>query len=85
MPCDSITTQSVALAKAIPSILMEALKTQGWNITQSTNTQISAYQSGASLTWTAGKGVSIRGTGYAQKQITSLTKTYSKEAVTWAA
>ena len=32
MPCDTVTTQSTNLAKAIPTILMDALKAAGWNI-----------------------------------------------------
>lgn len=84
MPCDTITRQSVALANAVPAIVVEALKALEWNIVTSTETQISASLGGSSLTWTAGKGLAVRGR-LAQQQIRAMTKMYSVRAVHWAA
>jgi len=97
MPCDSITTQTIsaALSKAMPELLRAALEAEGWSIRQSTAAgQLSAYRYGAnyeSLTWTAGKGITIdfragsaatNAATATATSIASLTQAYSKAAVT---
>lgn len=85
MPCDTITTQSVSLAQGMPGIVEHALRSLGWNISESTKTRITAWGFG-NLTWTAGKGLTIRGDpGLVPKQLKAVTKAYSVQAVTWAA
>ncbi len=87
MPCNTITTQSIALAKAIPTILLNALEAAGWNIPLRSKTDgksITAYKGGATLTWTAGSGLSVR-SSTPQPLIAEITKAYSAQAVTWAA
>ncbi|OHB65744.1 MAG: hypothetical protein A2Y76_01575 [Planctomycetes bacterium RBG_13_60_9] len=76
--------QSINLAKAVPTILEDALKAAGWNITESTATGIAAYKAGIYLGWVAGKGLNVTGY-YPQETVTAITKAYSKQAVTWAA
>ncbi len=87
MPCNTVTTQSVALANAMPEIVAHALKSLGWIIRESTTTRITAYHVGTAndIIWTPGKGITIQGYGNTQEQIKTLTKEYSKQAVTWAA
>ena len=87
MPCDTVTTQSTNLAKAIPTILMDALKAAGWNIAMRSYVEgkrIDAYKGGATLTWIAGKGLEVRSYN-SQPLIAEVTKEYSKQAVSWAA
>lgn len=88
IPCNSITTQSVKLANAMPEIVLDALKDLGWNIQSETNSKITAYKSYESLTWESGKGITLSGMSNqttAEKNINAITKQYSKRAVTWAA
>jgi hypothetical protein len=85
MPCNTITTQSVALAKAMPSIVAHALKTQGWFIREEMETKITASSNFQSIVWTAGKGLTLTGYGDTKSQIKNIIKEYSKQAVTWAA
>lgn len=82
MPCDSNTTQTVSLAKAIPAVMADALKAAGWTLTQNTPTEIQAYNNGSSMIWTAGKGMTINGSAGVES---SIIRAYSKAAVSWAA
>ncbi len=87
MPCNTVTTQTIALAKALPTILMDALKSAGWDIPMRSYVEgkrIDAYKGGATLTWIAGKGLEVRSSN-PQPLIAEVTKAYSKQAVTWAA
>jgi hypothetical protein len=86
VPCNTITTQSVALAKAMPEIVAEAIKTCGGQISLLSQlpTAIQATIGNNRITWTAGKGITVQGYNN-QEQIKTLTKAYSKQAVTWAA
>lgn len=85
MPCDSISTQSINLAKAMPELVEEAMKSLGMTLYNKTKTMIQARTSDWSyVTWTAGQGLTVDGENN-QKHITDLTKAYSKQAVTWAA
>ena len=84
MPCDTITTQSINLAKAMPKLVEESLKIQGWQITINNVRTITARRYYNTLTWTQNKGIEIR-SGNAQQDIINLTKEYSKQAITWAA
>lgn len=85
MPCDTITTQSVALAKAIPELVAEAMKALGMQIVRENKTCIQARASDWTYTtWMAGKGLTVQGNNN-QKHVTEMTKAYSKQAVTWAA
>lgn len=85
MPCDTVTTQSVNLANAIPSILAESLTKSGWTLYETTDARITGYLSGATLEWNKGKGLSMRGYGNTQQQIVDVTRAYSVAAVSWAA
>lgn len=85
MPCDTITTQSVALAKAIPELVESAMKSLGMQIIHQTAANIKARTSDWTyITWTAGQGLTVQGNNN-QKYITQVTKEYSKQAVLWAA
>jgi hypothetical protein len=87
MPCNSITTQTVALKNAIPEIVRKALEADGWTIRESTAADIVAYRRSASVQWVKGTGLTVAGrrqTG--NEQIANdITREYSKQAVTWAA
>lgn len=85
MPCDSITTQSVNLQNAMPTIIEAALKALGYDITGSSETQIVARRQNFILDWTKGKGITVRGMRTNEVAITDLTREYSKQAVSWAA
>jgi hypothetical protein len=85
MPCNSTTTQSVALQNAMPEIVEKALTATGWNITGTGLNVILARKSGYSLTWNKGQGITIEGMRENQQAITAITKEYSKQAVSWAA
>lgn len=85
MPCDTITTQSVVLAKAMPELVKQALEDTGWRITSNIITRIVANNSyGDSITWETGKGIVLQGDN-AEKKINEVNQAYSKRAVTWAA
>ncbi len=87
MPCDSVTTQSVSLAKAQPVVLSEALKSAGWSISAGNAAEISAVSAVGRVTWQAGKGFTFTGMNEAQaKQSESaIVQAYSRAAVSWAA
>lgn len=87
MPCDSITTQSVNLANAIPTLVDAALRTLGWNVsgTLDNKSKIIARSGSYVLEWTKGEGVQITGMSKNETAITALTKEYSRAAVSWAA
>jgi len=85
VPCDSVTTQSINPAKALPDLVAQAMPACGWGIVQQTATSIQARTSTSIVTWTAGQGVTVEGYGNQQGQIGALTKAYSVKAVTWAA
>ena len=85
MPCDTITTQSIKLAKAMPELVKQAMEDLGWNIITATTTQITAENSYyETILWKAGKGLTIRGSN-TESIASKLSKAYSKQAVTWAA
>lgn len=86
MPCDTITTQSVKLANAIPQIIDTTLEAQGWKITSPITTmeRIVARKGNATLIWRQGQGIEIKSSN-SQEQLTRINKEYSKQAVTWAA
>lgn len=85
MPCNTVTTQSVALAKAITNIMENSLKRLGWSIVSISPTEIQARRAYSEMiVWRAGKGLEVRSPN-AQPIITQVTKEYSKQAVTWAA
>jgi hypothetical protein len=86
MPCNTITTQSVALAKAMPEIIQHAMKALGWNVlNQHQDNYLQARNESNLITWTPGKGINVQGYSNTQENIKALTKEYSKQAVTWAA
>lgn len=84
MPCDSITTQSIDLAKALPGLLAEALEANGWEIQTNTGQTISAYKFGARLNWVSGKGLEVQAR-VPSETVQEVTKAYSAQAVKWAA
>jgi hypothetical protein len=84
MPCDSITTQTIKLAKAMPEIIEAALKDLDYTVTSNIKTRIIAKQYNSEVVWEAGKGISITGRNNEQ-HLNEITQTYSKQAVTWAA
>jgi hypothetical protein len=84
MPCDTITTQSVNLANALPDLLRSALEADGWILEPSKQGTIVAHSAGTGLIWTAGKGLELRGNRNAA-EIRQITKAYSRKAVSWAA
>ncbi len=83
MPCDTITTQSINLAKADVSILADALEAERWIITGKTKTTITAYRGNTGLVWRQGQGLELSGYDNAA-EIVGVTKAYSKGAVSWA-
>lgn len=88
MPCNTVTTQSVALAKAIPSLVEEAMKSLGWKIIERKDASLTATHERSKVGWIQGKGVYAWGdvsVAQNQEEIKKLTKAYSKAAVTWAA
>jgi hypothetical protein len=90
MPCDSITTQTVseALKNGMPTLIAEALKSAGWNITSQDNNSIAASRAGEKLTWAMGVGIRIvhkNGKIYSDNAVGEITRGYSKAAVSWAA
>lgn len=89
MPCNTITTQSIKLANAMPEILKKALQESGWilGICSEVNKKVTATKGNDYLVWEYGKGFTIQGMNR-QRQETSLSEisqAYSKQAVTWAA
>ena len=87
MPCDSITTQSISLAKANHAILAEALKAAGWNIFAQSAAEISASSSAGCVVWQAGKGFTFTAMNSAQAKQSEqgIVQAYSRAAVSWAA
>jgi methenyltetrahydromethanopterin cyclohydrolase len=87
MPCDSITTQTVALAKAQPAILAEALKAAGWQVSVNEPAKVCASNTaGESVTWLAGSGLAITAAPSQTKRVeAAVIQAYSKAAVSWAA
>jgi hypothetical protein len=68
----------------MPDLVAKALIATGWQITEQGQNRIVALKRSDSITWEKGKGLVLNGRD-SQRHITSLTKRYSKEAVTWAA
>lgn len=89
MPCNSITTQSIKLANAIPEILKKALQDIGWtiNVSSNVNNEIRATKSNDYLTWTKNKGITISGMNRQRQEtyLSEISQAYSKQAVSWAA
>lgn len=89
MPCDSITTQTISLAKAQPEVLRKALESIGWRIATATTGRIEATSPDwiIRVTWTAGQGMTFRGSTQDQqtKAAAAITQAYSRAAITWAA
>ena len=86
MPCDTVTTQSINLAKASSSILVDALKEMGYNLSINQADRILAYTSGARIEWHAKRGLTVTDSGYGtQSRIEQITQAYSRQAVKWAA
>jgi hypothetical protein len=87
MPCDSITTQSVNLQNAMPSLVESALTTLGWNITSTVGTAselITARKDSYTFIWSKGEGITIKGMRTNENMLKDITREYSKQAVTWA-
>ena len=84
MPCDTITTQSIKLAKAMPELVKKALEESGWIISDENKQRIIARKAYDSLIWQAGKGISITSNN-SEQQLSEISQAYSKTAVTWAA
>ena len=85
MPCNTITTQSIKLANAIPELVKKALQELDWNITGETKTRIIARRSSDTVIWEQGKGLTIQGMNTGRTQLDAITQAYSKQAVSWAA
>ena len=84
MPCDTITMQTVSLSNALPDVLTDALQSTGWTIRETTSQRIIAYKGSESVTWSAGKGLSVRSSN-PKEVIRTVTQAYSRQAVSWAA
>ena len=85
MPCDTITTQSIKLAKAMPELVKQTLEDMDWKIRANSTTRIVANNlSGESIIWEANKGITVT-SGNAENVVKEISKAYSKRAVTWAA
>lgn len=84
MPCDTITTQSIKLANAMPDLIEKALRELGWQIKATGKNKINARKSYDYLVWEAGKGLTISGNNN-EKHLAEISQAYSKQAVTWAA
>ena len=89
MPCDSVTIQTIKLAKAEPNILKKAFQSLGFTVSETQNKGniiLSAYYPAVgTVEWKQNKGLTLRSNYKAQQTITKITKEYSKQAVTWAA
>ena len=85
MPCDSVTTQSVNLANAMPELVADAMKACGFNLRSKTLSRITARnRDWTEVTWVKGQGLTVLGNSNPET-ITKLTQAYSQKAVTWAA
>ena len=87
MPCDTITTQSIKLANAMPDLLKQALSNIGWKITTDGTTRIVARKSWTRLVWETKKGITLTSDNSAENEqhLIDITKSYSKVSITWAA
>lgn len=85
MPCDTITTQSIKLTKAMPELVKQAMEDLNWKIRANSNTRIIvAHHYGNSIMWEAGKGITVTGSN-TENMINKISQAYSKRAVSWAA
>ncbi len=84
MPCESVTTQSINLANAMPTILGDALVDDRWMLAETTDTLIRAHKGYSSIVWNKGQGLTITGDQNIAT-IQRITKAYSARAVSWAA
>ena len=89
MPCDTTTTQtlSAALAKGMQSVILDALRADGWYITSEDATSIAAQRGDERMTWASGQGLTIysRNAETAAMCQRGIVQSYSKAAVSWAA
>ena len=85
MPCDSIITQSIKLANAMPELVKKALEETGWTISGENKQRIIARRSSDIVIWEQGKGLTVQGKNTGRTQLDAITQAYSKTAVTWAA
>ena len=86
MPCNSMTTQTLnaGLENAMPQVLAQALKSEGWQIHEEVGYRVVASNRYDSLTWTKGKGIVVSTSGNAEMLGAKVRQAYSKAAVSWA-
>ena len=87
MPCDRITTTTLDMSKANPTVLAETLVSMGFKIAAiSTGTHIVATQGNITIEWTQGQGTKVSSTyGTDQKIAEQLPRKYSAAAIAYAA
>lgn len=86
MPCDTITTQTLAagLTKAVPAVLLAAINSLNRANAAQEGTTIRARVAGHNVDWNAQAGLTV--TGWNSEQVAKDIKmAYSKQAVSWAA
>jgi hypothetical protein len=84
MPCNTITTTKLEMTKANADVLTMALEALGMTVTEKSGVKIVANSRGESLTWIAGKGITIKSTR-TSKIASTLQQEYSKQAIQWVA
>ena len=88
VPCNSLTTQTIALKNAVMSVLIEALKADGWTIRNQDANSLDSKKGYERLTWAAGVGLGVTtdmGATRVQAITGGVTQAYSRAAVSWAA
>lgn len=86
-PCDSVTTQSIKLANAMPDLLKDSLINIGWEIELFNKSIIIATRGNKRMTWKVNEGLTMDGSNEktANNIINEIVQAYSKTAVSWAA
>ena len=85
MPCDSITTQSVNLANALPELVAKAMEDQGWRITGQRADLVTARKGTSYLDWRKGRGLELEARNYSPETLQAITQAYARQAVAWTA
>jgi len=88
MPCDSIIRQEVSsrLKNAMAPLVEATLDGMpGWTVTQSSSERVTAKRGRDTIEWIKGKGLTLTARGTNSTLIPTITREYSKQAVSWAA
>jgi hypothetical protein len=86
MPCDTVTSQTVDMRRALPDLVESALKAMGAEVQHVGQHVLAVHQDGWRASWAKGGEMTItRRYGDLSEVVREIPRQYSRAAVTWAA